>query len=122
MNNLDFMQALGDLPESYYSECLPKKGKTAAGREKKIALWYTATVFAACIGIVFTFGYCFLHHESNAEPSNPVVSALTETTAVKASGVTARMTRESYSPQTTDLESTALTTEHTTTDIVPVYS
>lgn len=121
MNHLDFMEAIGDLPESYYSECLPKNKKAGAIREKKIALWYPVTVCAACIGIVFTFGYCFRHLD-HAEPSNPVVSALTETTSVKVSAAGSRMTGESASPLTTDISLTSLTTEETTTELFPVYS
>lgn len=119
MNNLDFLQALGELPESYYSECLPRTGTV---KKRQLTIWYSAAVLAACIGVVFAFGYTFVHHEKHTEPSNPGVSVLTETTSAQSSAAAIVITEESDSSQTTDTEGTALTTEHTTTDITPVFS
>ena len=121
MNHLDFLQALGDLPESYFSECMPKKRPV---QERKFSLWYSVAAFAACIGIVFTFGYMFWHHENITESSNPTVSMLTETTALQVFGITSEITEKSepVSAVTTDTETTAPTTEQTTIVIIPALS
>jgi len=121
MNNLDFLQMLGNLPESYYSECMPKKTTV---HERKKTFWYSAAAFAACIGIVFTFGYMFLHHENIAEPSNTTVSMMTETTSMLSFGVTSKSTEESehITAVTTDTEITTLTTDQTTIVIIPAFS
>ena len=121
MNHLDFMQALGDLPESYYAECLPKK---RTQRERQIPLRYSVAAFAACIGVVFTFGYLFRQHEKITEPSNTTVSMLTETTTAHSSEMISEKIEKSdfVSASTTDTGTTALTTEQTTIVIVPVFS
>lgn len=121
MNHLDFFQALGDLPERYYSECMPK---TRTVRERKRPLWYSVAACAACIGVGFTFGYMFRHHETITESPNPTVSMLTETTAAQIFSLTSDSTEKSEpaSAVTTDAEITTLTTELTTIVIIPVHS
>lgn len=65
MNNLDLMKALGELPESYFSECMPQQKPV---RQHHLL---PAAAIAACFGITIGIGCLFRSQDGVTEARNP---------------------------------------------------